>query len=60
MITLSLIIAILALIIAVLAYQRTGGIKNLRENTASLLAKLEQTVSNEDKTVGKGKAKTKK
>ena len=47
---LSLVIAIVALFIAVLAFRRTGGIKNLRENTASLLAKMEQVVSNETKT----------
>jgi hypothetical protein len=43
-----------------LAFQRTGGVKDLRKNTASLLAKLEQTVSNVDKTGGEKKAKTKK
>ncbi|MEA3435037.1 MAG: hypothetical protein U9R43_01130 [Thermodesulfobacteriota bacterium] len=55
---LSLIIAIIALIVAVLAFQRTGGIKNLRENTASLLAKMEQAVSNESETAEKKKGKT--
>lgn len=60
MITLSLIIAIVALILSVLAFQRTGGVKDLRKNTASLLAKLEQTVSNGEKTVGEKKVKTKK
>lgn len=60
MITLSLIIAIVALIIAVFAFQRTGGVKDLRKNTASLLAKLEQTVSNGEETGGEKKAKTKK
>ena len=47
---LSLVIAIVALIVAVLAYRKTGGVINLRENTASLLAKMEQVVSNETKT----------
>ncbi|MFC1866903.1 hypothetical protein ACFL0H_02035 [Thermodesulfobacteriota bacterium] len=35
----NLIIAIAALVIAVLAFQRTGGIKDLRKSTAELLAK---------------------
>lgn len=60
MVTLSLIIAIVALILAVMAFQRTGGVKDLRKNTASLLAKLEQTVSNGEKTGGEKKTKTKK
>jgi len=51
---LSLIIAIVAMVIAVLAFQRTGGIKDLRKNTASLLVKMEQAVSNEEGT-GEGK-----
>jgi hypothetical protein len=48
--TLSLVIAIVALVIAVLAFKRTGGVINLRKSTASLLAKMEQVVSNETKT----------
>lgn len=57
--TLNLIIAIVALIIAVLAYQRSGGIKDLRQTTASLLAKMEQTVREEEKAGGQ-KEKPKK
>ena len=45
---LSLIIAIVALVISILAYNRTGGIKDLRKNTASLLSKMEQTVSEKE------------
>ena len=51
---LSLIIAIVAVVIAVLAFQRTGGVKDLRKNTAALLAKMEQAVSSEEGT-GEGK-----
>lgn len=47
---LSLVIAIVALVIAVLAYRRTGGVINLRKSTASLLAKMEQAVSKETET----------
>jgi len=54
---LNLIIAIVALVIAVLAYQRSGGIKDLRQTTASLLAKMEQAVREEETAKGeKGKA----
>jgi len=45
---LSLIIAIVALVISIFAYSRTGGIKDLRKNTASLLSKMEQTVSEKE------------
>ena len=48
--TLSLVIAIVALIIAVLAFKRTGGVINLRKSTASLLAKMEQAVSAKTET----------
>jgi hypothetical protein len=47
---LSLVIAIVALVIAVLAFKRAGGVINLRKSTASILAKMEQMVSNETKT----------
>ena len=47
---LSLVIAIVALVIAVLAFKRSGGVINLRKSTASILAKMEQMVSNETKT----------
>jgi hypothetical protein len=45
---LNLIIAIVALVIAVLAFQRTGGIKDLRKSTAELLAKMEQKIREEE------------
>ena len=47
---LSLVIAIVALVIAVLAFKRAGGAINLRKSTASILAKMEQAVSTETKT----------
>ena len=57
---LNLIIAIVALIIAVLAYQRSGGVKDLQNTTASILSKMEQAVTKEEEA-GKGeKEKTKK
>jgi anaerobic C4-dicarboxylate transporter len=45
---LNLIIAIVALVIAVLAFQRTGGIKDLRKSTAELLAKMEKKMREEE------------
>jgi hypothetical protein len=45
---LSLIIAIVALIIAVMAFQRTGGTKDLRKTTAELLAKMEKRMREEE------------
>jgi len=45
---LNLIIAIVALVIAVLAFQRTGGIKDLRKSTAELLAKMEKSMREEE------------
>ena len=39
---LNLIIAIIALVIAALAFQRAGGIKDLRQSTAQMLAKIEE------------------
>ena len=44
----SLIVAILALVVAVLAFQRTGGIKDLRKSTAELLAKMEKKMREEE------------
>jgi large-conductance mechanosensitive channel len=38
------ILVIIALIIAVLAYQRAGGTKELRDKTANALKKMEQTL----------------
>lgn len=51
---LNLVIAIVALIIAGLAFQRTGGIKDLRKNSAELLAKMEKKMR-EEGPVEKGK-----
>lgn len=44
---LSFIIAIIALIVAIIAFQRTGGIKDLKKNTAELLAKAEKKMREE-------------
>ena len=53
---LNFIIAIVALVIAVLAFQRTGGIKDLRKSTAELLAKMEKMIREEEAAkVEKGK-----
>jgi hypothetical protein len=45
---LNLIIALVALVIAIFAFQRTGGIKDLRKSTAELLAKMEQKIREEE------------
>ena len=42
------IIAVAALVIAILALKRTGGIPDLRKSTASMLAKMEQAVRKEE------------
>jgi hypothetical protein len=53
---LNFIIAIVALVIAILAFQRTGGIKDLRKSTAELLAKMEKKMREEEAAkVEKGK-----
>ena len=53
----NLIVAILALVVAILAFQRTGGIKDLRKSTAELLAKMEKKMREEEAAkVEKGKA----
>jgi len=53
----NLIVAILALVVAVLSFQRTGGIKDLRKSTAELLAKMEKKMREEEAAkVEKGKA----
>ena len=44
---LNFIVAIVALIIAIMAFQRTGGIKDLKKNTAELLAKMEKKMREE-------------
>jgi len=56
MVILNFLIAIVALIIAVMAFQRTGGAKDLRKSTAELLAKMEKKMREEEATkVEKGK-----
>jgi hypothetical protein len=45
---LNFVIAIVALIIAILAFQRTGGTKELRKTTAELLAKMEKRVREDE------------
>ena len=45
---LNFIIAVVALIIAVMAFQRTGGTKDLRKSTAELLAKMEKRMREEE------------
>jgi hypothetical protein len=52
---LNFIIAIVALIIALLALQRTGGTKDLRKTTAELLAKMEKKMREEAAKVEKKK-----
>ncbi len=47
------IIAIIALIIAVIAFQRTGGTKDLKKSTAELLAKVEKKMRDEDSVTQK-------
>jgi hypothetical protein len=42
------IIAIVALVIAVVAFQRTGGTKDFRKSTAELLAKMEKKMREEE------------
>ena len=45
---LNFIIAVFALVIAVMAFQRTGGTKDLRKSTAELLAKMEKGMREEE------------
>jgi predicted Holliday junction resolvase-like endonuclease len=45
---LNFIIAVVALVIAVMAFQRTGGTKELKKNTAELLAKMEKRMREEE------------
>ena len=45
---LNFLIAIVALVIAVMAFQRTGGTKDLRNSTAELLAKMEKKMREEE------------
>ena len=52
---LNFVIGIVALIVAGMAFQRTGGIKDLRKNSAELLAKMEKKMREEEAPVEKGK-----
>jgi len=45
---LNFVIAVVALIIAVMAFQRTGGTKDLRKNTAELLSRMEKKMREEE------------
>ncbi len=51
MVVLNFVIALVALIIAIMAFQRTGGAKELKKNTAELLAKMEKRMR--EKETGK-------
>jgi anaerobic C4-dicarboxylate transporter len=52
---LNFIVAIIALIIAIIAFQRTGGIKDLKKNTAELLARVEKKMREDIPKVEEGK-----
>jgi len=56
---LNFVIALVALIMAVMAFQRTGGIKDLRKSTAELLVKMEKRLR-EEETAKVEKEKTQK
>jgi hypothetical protein len=45
---LNLCIGIIALVIAVLAYQKAGGGDDLRKKTIEILAKMEKNLKNEE------------
>ena len=45
---LNLCIAIIALVIGVLAYQKAGGGDDLRKKTIEILAKMEKNLKNEE------------
>jgi len=45
---LNFVIAIVALIIAILAFQRTAGSKELKKSTAELLAKMEKRMREDE------------
>jgi hypothetical protein len=48
MVVLNFVIAVVALVIALLALQRTGGTKDLRKSTAEYLAKMEKRMREEE------------
>ncbi|MDB9822692.1 hypothetical protein OAC89_03245 [Deltaproteobacteria bacterium] len=54
---LNFIIAIVALVIAVLAFHRSGGMKDLRKSTAEILVKMEKSIrEKEERKTKKEKA----
>jgi len=55
---LNFIIAIVALVIAVMAFQRTGGTKDLKKTTAELLDKMEKKMREEEAAAKVEKQKT--
>jgi hypothetical protein len=52
MVILNFVIALVALIIAIMAFQRTGGAKELKKNTAELLSKMERKMREEESSEG--------
>ncbi|MFO7783405.1 MAG: hypothetical protein ACQET7_12905 [Thermodesulfobacteriota bacterium] len=42
------VIALVALIVAIIAFQRTGATKEFKKSTAELLAKMEKTMREEE------------
>jgi hypothetical protein len=49
---LNFVIALVALIIAAMAFRRTGGTKELRKSTAELMAKIEKKMREENADQG--------
>ncbi len=45
---LNFIIAVVALVIGVMAFKRTGGTKDLRKSTAELLSRMEKKMREEE------------
>ncbi len=54
MVIINFIIAVIALIIAVMAFRRSGGAKDFREVTANALAKMEQGLRKMEAETKKG------
>ena len=52
---LNLCIGIIALVIAVLAYQKAGGGDDLRKKTIEILAKMEKNLKEKEEVEEKGK-----
>jgi hypothetical protein len=55
MVVVNFVIALVALIIAILAFKRTGGTRDLKKTTAELLAKMEGRMREEESTEERGK-----